>query len=335
MLVTGCDDLLGVTPEAAQPGDMPVATVLLPEQMPTAAPLWTATPPSASAPSAAPTSASLTNAGASPTAVPVAALPADVVAMVGGAPILRASFERQLEQAQVYLLQQPNLDVTTETGRQALEQLRAQVLNWMVDQQIILQAAAAQSVTVSQSAIDIQVQRMRGNDAQRFEAWLSANGMTLEALQEQVRMDLLTAAMRDRVTAGVARNMPHLRVRHILISERSVAEEVLRQLRGGANFIALAKQYSEDQATRGDGGDLGFMPRGVMPPRFEQAALALQPGQISDIIESPAGFQIIQLVEIDPTHLVSDAYWPLVQQRTFEEWMNAQRSAANVVFGQP
>jgi parvulin-like peptidyl-prolyl isomerase len=319
--LTGCDALLESTPTASPVAGGAPATILPPEQMPTAAPLWTATPaPAAGQPTAG---------------APSGPLAPDVVAMVGGVPISRESFDRQLNQAQVYLLQQPNLDVTTEEGRQALEQLRAQVLNWMVDQQIIQQAAAAQGVTVSQGAIDGQIQRMRGTDAQRFDAWLSANGMTLASLQDQVRLDLLTAAMRDRVTAGVARNTPHLHVRHILISERGVAEDVLRQLRAGANFIALAKKYSEDQSTRNAGGDLGFMPSGVMPPRFEQAAFALQPGQISDIIESPAGFQIIQLVEIDPTHLVSDDYWPLVQQRAFEEWMNQQRSAANVVLGQP
>ena len=100
----------------------------------------------------------------------------------------------------------------------------------------------------------------------------------------------------------------------------------------GANFIAEARQYSEDQATRETGGELGWVPRGVLPPALEDVAFSLQPGQISDIIKADSGLHIIQVVEIDPDRAVSNELWPVVQQRSFDDWLKAQRAAATVEY---
>jgi len=75
---------------------------------------------------------------------------------------------------------------------------------------------------------------------------------------------------------------------------RALAEEVLAKAReDGADFAALARQYS-DGPTAQNGGDLGTFGRGKMAPAFEEAAFKLEVGQISDIVETPFGFHIIK-----------------------------------------
>ena len=78
---------------------------------------------------------------------------------------------------------------------------------------------------------------------------------------------------------------------------RSKAEEVLRRVRAGEDFAALAKEFSADPGSKEKGGDLGFFGRGRMVKPFEDAAFSLQPGQVSDIVETDYGFHIIKVEE--------------------------------------
>jgi len=76
-----------------------------------------------------------------------------------------------------------------------------------------------------------------------------------------------------------------------------LAKTLLDSLKKGADFAELAKKYSDDPGSAAQGGDLGFVKRGVFYPEFEAAAFSLAPNQLSGIVESPVGFHIIQMLE--------------------------------------
>jgi peptidyl-prolyl cis-trans isomerase D len=103
-----------------------------------------------------------------------------------------------------------------------------------------------------------------------------------------------------------------IRARHILVQvepgadeatktkARAEADDLLAQARGGADFAELAKKHSKDPGSAAKGGDLGFFPRGRMVPAFDAAAFGLEPGKISDVVETPFGFHVIKLEEKKP-----------------------------------
>lgn len=124
-----------------------------------------------------------------------------------------------------------------------------------------------------------------------------------------------------------------LRASHIMLevpvgADQATRDSVVDQLRslrqrvvGGADFGALARQFSQDPGTARMGGDLGYFTRGDMVAPFEEAALALQPGEVSDVVLTPMGLHIIRLDErrVRGFEEVAAGYRRQVQQRMVVE----------------
>ena len=103
-----------------------------------------------------------------------------------------------------------------------------------------------------------------------------------------------------------------VRARHILVkvasdagepvkaAARKKAEDLLAKVRAGGDFAALARKSSDDPGSAAQGGDLGLFGRGAMTPEFESAAFALEPGKVSDVVETPFGFHVIKVEEHRP-----------------------------------
>lgn len=102
-----------------------------------------------------------------------------------------------------------------------------------------------------------------------------------------------------------------VRARHILIipkeksaaaesAARDLAQSVLQRARAGEDFITLAAQYSDDTATKHDGGDLGAFERGVMQPELDRAIFDMEPGEVAGPIRTQVGFHVVKVIELQP-----------------------------------
>ena len=111
---------------------------------------------------------------------------------------------------------------------------------------------------------------------------------------------------------------------------RALAESLMVVIRNGANFTEVAKAYSADSATRSQGGELGWFRRGVMVKHFEETAFRLKPGQISDVVQTPFGYHIIQVERIQPAEI--QARHILIQPRISPAQLEKTRHLADSVW---
>ena len=272
-------------------------------------------PPAASATAA-------TAAGATQAPKPVPAQLPEVIARVNGDVIPRTEFEQAVKNLEAQAGGPVPQDRRDAVYRQVLDQL--------VAFRLLTQESAARKVPIPETDIDARMQQIRGQfpDDKAYSAALSERGMTPDTLREDIRrqmaaMKLVETAVVPTVTVGdpeieaFYKQNPDkfqepeaVHAAHVLIrvpegtdaaakqKARAEAQGVLASARKkGADFAALAKQHSQDQASAVNGGDLGFVARGQTVPAFEQAAFALKPGELSGVVESPFGFHVIKAFE--------------------------------------
>jgi peptidyl-prolyl cis-trans isomerase D len=126
-----------------------------------------------------------------------------------------------------------------------------------------------------------------------------------------------------------------VKVRHILIKTdrkdpeslakaRKKAESIREEAVQGKDFAQLARQYSEDPGTKDQGGELGYITRGQVVPEFEEAAFSLKAGGISNVVQTPYGFHIlkvdeIQAARVEPLPKVKDKIQELLRTRQARE----------------
>ena len=93
------------------------------------------------------------------------------------------------------------------------------------------------------------------------------------------RPELVKQRATEKLTGEIKDVQPQVHAFHVLVATKDGAEQVRTAIAGGKSFQDAAKEQSTDTATAPNGGDLGWVPRGVMVKEFEDAAFALQPGQ--------------------------------------------------------
>jgi len=109
------------------------------------------------------------------------------------------------------------------------------------------------------------------------------------------QIEALLKGINEREAAYALKAKDHLRAKQILVKSSEDAAQVLAALKAGASFEMVARQRSIGPEAA-DGGDIGFFKKGELLPEFEAAVLALEPGEISGVVQSSRGFQVIKRI---------------------------------------
>ena len=125
---------------------------------------------------------------------------------------------------------------------------------------------------------------------------IEVSDAAVKELYEQKKASLTTK--QQRRASHILFQLPDDPDEDAVTKTRAEAEKVLQQIRDGADFGTLAKQYSADPGSAAKDGDLGYFPAGAMVPAFDKAVFAMQVGDVSDLVRTQFGFHIIKLTDI-------------------------------------
>jgi parvulin-like peptidyl-prolyl isomerase len=158
-----------------------------------------------------------------------------------------------------------------------------------------------------------------------------ASHILINARRAQIANDLLAK--------GADRSQLDRLVESELKLRRDRAAEILNRARAGADFARLAREKSDDPATRERGGDLGLFTRNTHTPKFDESAFAIKPGRMSDVVETEYGFHIIKVAEHRPQRTRGfDEVRPAIEQQLLARkladrltgWLDDRRNSAEI-----
>jgi parvulin-like peptidyl-prolyl isomerase len=240
-----------------------------------------------------------------------AALGPDVVALVNGESLGREELSRELARELV------SSELRDRTQEQ-IEPVKRALVDSLIERMLLLQQARKLEISAAEDEVERRLLRMAADFPERgFDDALGRGLLTRAELKRHTR-DLVTiehlfakhlhprvavteAELRDAFTARAAEfeTAEQTRMLQIVVRELDEARRIQAQLRSGGDFAELARRFSLSADAK-VGGDLGFFPKGIMPPIFDTWAWRLRPGQVSEVVESEYGFHLFKVVERRP-----------------------------------
>ena len=298
-----------------------------------------------------------------PATAPAAQVITGIVATVNEEPITSVELDKELQQMQKELEKLPASEKAN---------LRSTALNRLVDKKLIDQKIRELDIRVSDEEVRLAIEdvKKQNNISQEaLEQALAGQGLSFEQYKKQLkeqleRLRLMSQEVRAKVQVGEREIREQyeanrtrygaeeeFRARHIffkvekkggaeeLARAEKLAGEVLKEARAGKDFAELARKHSTDPAAARDGGDLGTFKREDMLPEIGDTVAALKPGEVSDLVLSPAGLHIIKLEERKPgkgrsfeevkDEIEEQLYKKKADER-FNQWVKELRTAAAI-----
>ncbi|MDH3611696.1 MAG: peptidylprolyl isomerase [Gammaproteobacteria bacterium] len=238
-----------------------------------------------------------------------------------------------------------------------LMQLRREAMDLMIEQALVGQAAERARIKVDAAEVEQNIDELRSvfDNDNSFDMKLQDEGFTEESFRRHIERMIAAKRYLDgiRLEASDVRDaelkryyhdnenrltLPEqVRVRHVLLTWKPLGTQddraaihkqmqpILERARSGEAFAALAEEFSDDYATKNNGGDTGFFRRGEMVPAFEEVAFALKPGEISDPVETVFGVHVIRLEERRESRLLP---FDEVREQLLEHVRTEQMEAA-------
>jgi foldase protein PrsA len=168
-----------------------------------------------------------------------------------------------------------------------------------------------------------------------YQGWLDRVRLSDAEYRQVVEANLLREKLREYFKdQKIATETKQVHLYDILVGNEGNATEVLNRLQNGEDFATVAQELSTDEASKPYGGDLGWLPRGILSyyidPQLDQYAFSLEVGNISEPIKTTKGYYVIKVSEIEENRPVDDQYREILAASELDKWLNELMGASNI-----
>jgi len=211
---------------------------------------------------------------------------------------------------------------------------------------VMLDAIRRDGISVTDDELQAAADELRADmglhRAVDMKAWLQEVDLTVDDFEEHIRRRVSTRKLKDAVSHGkiegyFSKHRPQFdsaQLLHIVVEDEEKARELKDQSARGADFSALARQYSTDNSTRRRGGYIGSMNRATMPGDVAKAVFSAKDGDVVGPIKIGGKYHIIRIVELTRAEL-NDDMRPAIREALFAEWLQAEVERARTGFDLP
>lgn len=194
------------------------------------------------------------------------------------------------------------------------KELKEKILDEIVQMEVVKEYIAQNDIAVDHNEVEKQYTEYMDylDSDEEAKEYLTDNNISDEFVKELITNQLYASVLYDKIASEIENPdskveeyyennkekfvVDEVKASHILVDTKEEAEDILEKIKNEEDFAKLAKTYSKDGSAQ-NGGDLGYFSRGRMIQSFEEAAFALDVGEVSDIVETQYGFHIIKVTD--------------------------------------
>ena len=225
----------------------------------------------------------------------------------------------------------------TETGNTQAQLVIPTVSGQTVDEAILLEFASEKEVEATDEEIKAEIAKLLGItvDDPNFDSIYQQEVDSLDLSEEQYRDYARGRVLDNKVRAKFQEEIPEavesVHYGQIQVDDQAAADDIKKQLDEGADFAALAKQYSTDTTTKDTGGDKGWVPRGVLSNAQEDVLFSLEPDAYA-VYPTPGGQVFVyQGIEMSDSKPVADEFKETLATTAYADWKTEKRDSLDVV----
>lgn len=211
-----------------------------------------------------------------------------------------------------------------------------QMTDQIVEEYVMRRFGSEKDVAASEDEINSDIATRMGlagkddpNFQTRFQEELTRTGISETLYRDMAAAAVIRKKLLEKFTAEVPASGESIRYRQILVRDQAAADDLRQQIEAGGDFVALAQESSLDTVTKSQGGEVGWVPRGVLDEKIEEQLFGQEVNVITTY-SAGTGAYVLQVEEKSPDRSLDENQKSVLAQKMLADWVTEKLDGLTV-----